>query len=719
MESSAFRNRISNFNQREKDRINAALSLAESRGPGPALEIASVILDINLDGDTVAAALLLDCAGVPLTEKFGADIARLVEGVRKTGDIQAGNKTIREAENIRKMLFAMADDIRVIFIKLAERLCAMRNLDKGPANPAPPEPPASAKPPPEPLQQKAVAQECLDIYAPLADRLGISWIKDELEDLALKRLNREAYHQIREIVSEKREERNEFLDRIQADIQREAAASGIPIEVSSRAKHFYSIYQKMRRRNKAAGDLYDLFGIRILCGSIEHCYTLLGLVHRLWKPLEGRFKDYIAMPKSNGYQSLHTTVIVPGPRESEAEQPAHTEQPVHIAQPVHTARPVHTAGAPGERTLEIQIRTREMHHVAEFGVASHWLYKKGSARELVRPVDISIVNRLRDWKTAELAGAPPEMPAEQSVRDSKTFLEELRREILKDSIYVFTPMGKVVELPAGATPLDFAYSIHSAIGNHCVGAKADGSIIPLSSELRNTQVVEILTSPQAHPHINWLRIVKTSKARSKIRAWLEQNDESLIIEKNVVARKKAEPEKPAEKSPENPPQNPLPQRIIRQDEHSLQVRVEDEKNLMIRFARCCHPVTGDPIIGYISRGRGIIIHRRNCANIANIPDFEERKIEAEWENALSVLVKRFKIEAKLRTNLFSEIEGAVRKHQGHLIEGRLEETAANRLTGFFTMQLESPDSLRRVIKNIRGIPGVHSIRELPGSESHE
>ncbi|MDR2747439.1 MAG: HD domain-containing protein [Treponema sp.] len=683
----AFMDRVSGFSPREQDQIRTALSLGKGEELERSVEIASILLDIGLDGDTVAAALLLGVETTAPEERFGAAIARLVEGVRKTAEISAGNKTIREAENIRKMLFAMAGDIRVIFIKLTERLCAMRRAEDIP-----------------PQQQKAVAQECLDIYAPLADRLGISWIKDELEDLALKQLNREAYNQIKDIVSEKRGERNEFLDRIQADIQREAAAAGIPIEVSSRAKHFYSIYQKMRRRNKAAGDLYDLFGIRILCDSIEHCYTLLGLVHRLWKPLEGRFKDYIAIPKSNGYQSLHTTVIagLPGDRSLPS----------------------------GGRTLEIQIRTREMHHVAEYGVASHWLYKKGSSRDLVRPVDISIVNRLRDWKNAaaeeEGPGESPEAAlaeknAGQNIRDSKSFLEELKREILKDSIYVFTPMGKVIELPAGATPIDFAYSIHSVIGEHCVGAKADGSIIPLSSELRNTQVVEILTSPQAHPHINWLRIVKTAKARGKIRSWLEQNDDSIIIEKNVVAKKKPgqETEKPAEKTAESPAEIPAVQRVIRQDEHVLQVRVEDEKNLMIRFARCCRPVTGDPIIGYISRGRGIIIHRRNCSNLANMPDFEERKIEAEWENAVSVLVKRFKIEAKLRTSLFSEIEGAVRKHQGHLIEGRLEETAANRLTGFFTMQLESPDSLKRIIRNIRGIPGLYSIHELSGGENHE
>jgi GTP pyrophosphokinase len=398
------------------------------------------------------------------------------------------------------------------------------------------------------------------------------------------------------------------------------------------------------------------------------------------------------MPKSNGYQSLHTTVMSSSPGD-EAD----------------TGGPGAGRSHPAEgRMLEIQIRTREMHHIAENGVASHWLYKKGTSRELVRPVDISIVNRLRNWKT-EAEG--------DEQWGSGSFLEDMKREILGDSIYVFTPQGKVIELPAGATPIDFAYSIHSAIGEHCVGAKAGGSILPLSSELRNTQVVEILTSPQAHPHLNWLRMVKTAKARSKIRSWLEQNDDSIIIEKNVVAKKK----------PAGPEPAPVPakgfvqakdfapvQRVLQQDADAtiLHVRVEDEKNLMIRFARCCRPVTGDPIIGYGSRGRGIIIHRKNCSNLTNIPDFEERKIETEWENAGSVLVKHFKIEARLSADLFSEIEGAVRKHQGHLIEGRLEETAANRLTGFFTMQLESPASLKRVIKNIRGIPGVYSIQTL-------
>jgi GTP pyrophosphokinase len=672
-----FENKIKSYGLRDQERIESAL--AADGGPRPA-GMAAILADLNLDADTLIAALVLNAhenAALTLPEiesRFGRDPALLAEGAARIARVPAKNKTLQEAENIRNMLFAMVRDIRVIFIKLADQLYALRTGEEI-----------------APAQRKQLARESLDVYAPLAGRLGISRIKDELEDLALKQINGEVYRQIKQIVAEKRGERQDFLNRIQGEIEREAAAAGLSVEVYSRAKHFYSIYQKMRRRNKASADLYDLFGIRIICESIENCYTLLGLVHRLWKPLEGRFKDYIAMPKSNGYQSLHTTVMVPFPGAG--------------------------SEAGDTRLVEIQIRTREMHHVAENGIASHWLYKRGSSRELVRPVDISIINRLKDWKETESGGQG---------RDSKDFLEEIKREILKDSIYVFTPQGKVIELPAGATPIDFAYHIHSAIGEHCAGAKADGSIIPLSSELENTQVVEILTSSRAHPHINWLRIVKTAKARNKIRAWLQQNDEAIIIEKNVVAKKKSPPPLPSPPPTEKSRETPAVQEVIPGpgiETNIFRVRVEDEKNLMIRFARCCRPITGDPIIGYISRGRGIIIHRKNCGNLANIPDFEERKIDTEWENAGTVLVKRFKIEARSpgapetgnrssSPDLFSEIEGAARKNQGHLIEGRLEETSPSRMTGFFTMQLEAPGDLKKVLKNIRGIPGILAIKEL-------
>jgi GTP pyrophosphokinase len=658
---------IKDFSEQEQEHIRKLLPRSGIESP------ALILLRLGLDAETVIAALLLE---EKEPEPYGAGVARLVEEVRKIGDVSATNKTIQEAEHVRKMLFAMASDIRVIIIKLAERLAKLQDIENFPE-----------------AERKGLAQECLDVYAPLADRLGISWLKDQLEDFSLKQINRDAYNQIKTIVAEKRDERNQFLEKVQNDIKREAENAHINTEVSSRAKHFYSIYQKMKKRNKAAGDLFDLFGIRLLCDSVESCYNLLGLVHRLWKPLEGRFKDYIAMPKSNGYQSLHTTVIVPWNT---------------AAGNIFGSNTVGSGSDQGEgRILEIQIRSFGMHHVAENGIASHWLYKKGVFSETVRPVDISIVNRLKDWKQ------------DSGDFNAENFWEEIKQEILKDSIYVFTPMGKVIELPSGSSPIDFAYAIHTAVGEHCSGAKSNGAIIPLGSELENTQVVEILTSPSAHPHLNWLRMVKTSKARSKIRAWLEQNDDSIIIDRNVVAKKKNAAAKTApEPEPKPPPETQPIQRVLQPDSDAgiLQVRLDSDpnprqKNMMIRFAQCCRPVIGDAIIGYISRGRGIIIHRKNCSNIANIPDFEERKIETQWENT-QALVKRFKIEAKMSADLFSEIEGAVRKRQGHLIEGRLEETAPNRLTGFFTVQLEDTADLKAVMKNIRGIPAVYSIQNL-------
>jgi GTP pyrophosphokinase len=709
----AFKEKIRIYDAKAQSRIIQALEWIQGlREDNPAGEAgllqsfasAAILMELNLDQDTIIATLLLYSAvtpGVPslppkplrlkktadkpapstgqsitlktIREKFGPIIALLVDGVVRIRNISATNKTMAEADHVRKMFFAMAKDIRVIFIKLADTLCYMRTLERLPRE-----------------RRRIAAQECLDIYAPLADRLGIFWIKAELEDLSLKHLNREAYQQIKELVALKRGDRQQFLDTVQQRIMQEAAAVGIHIQVFSRAKHFYSIYHKMRKRNKEAQDIYDFFGIRILCDSVEHCYTLLGLVHRLWKPLDGRFKDYIAMPKSNGYQSLHTTVMA-------------------------------FAGNPEGKVLEIQIRTEEMHHIAEYGVASHWLYKKAATRDVVRPLDISIVNRLRAWNTQVMQ---PQAGEHMEIPSSESFLENIQQELLKDSIYVFTPQGKVIELPAGATAIDFAYHIHSAIGEHCLAAKADGAIIPLSSELKNTQVVEILTSPTAHPHLNWLRLVKTSRARNRIRSWLQQHDDSLIIEKNVVAKKKPAKENPsqgkehpvkehlqglsAEEKAPPPVQWVLPQQLP--EGNTLHVRVEDEKNLMIRFARCCRPVTGDPIIGYVSRGRGIIIHRKHCSNLTNIPDFEERKIPTTWENADPVLVKRFKVESRLSADLFSEIEGAARKYQGHLIEGRLEETAANRLTGFFTLQLEQAADVKKIMKNIRGIPAVFTIQ---------
>jgi len=653
-EQNEFLEKINSISQNDRERILKAIAWAQQESINVKTGAASVLVDLNLDTDTVIATLLAEASGKAVEVKnqeeklsslFGSQTAMLIMNYAKISRLSATNKTILEAENIRNMLLAMTDDIRVILITLAEKLYSLRTPDLIP-----------------PEKLKNFAQECLDIYAPLANRLGISKIKDELEDLSLKFLNREAYQQIKDIVSVKRAERLKFLSQAREALITEAEKSGIKISVSSRPKHFYSIYMKMRKRNKSAEEIFDLFGMRIICETIEQCYTLLGIVHSLWKPGAGHFRDYIANPKSNGYQSLHTSVIVEG------------------------------------WLLEIQIRTEEMHSLAENGVASHWLYKKGSTHEQIQLSDITTVNKLRNWRYGN---------NEQSAASS--WLKEIKKEIFKNTIYVFTPQGKVIALSAGATPIDFAYCVHSAIGDHCMGAKANGAIIPLSRKLQNTEVIEILTNTTAHPHLSWLSIAKTSKARNKIRSWLKKNDDSIAAEKNIVAKKK--PVAPEILPTSSAGSLPLQQVINAAPSDILSVKIEQEKNILLHFARCCNPVVGDFITGYVSRGRGIIIHRKDCPNLANIPDFEGRQIKAEWENPKSALVKRFRIESKLQLNLFSEIEGAVRKYHGHLIEGRLEERSANRLTGFFTMQLERAEDIRAVLKNIKSIPGLISLQQ--------
>jgi GTP pyrophosphokinase len=649
-----------------------------------------------------------------IAARFGEEVALIVSGVTRLADLRARNRTVHAAEGIRKMLFAMTKDIRVIIVKLADKLDSMRTLRWLPEE-----------------RQKVIATECLDIYAPLADRLGVSWLKDELEDLALKVLNREAFDQIKDIVAEKKEERESFLARVEAAIHEASRAEGFAaagtvattaggrVEVQARAKHFYSIYQKMRRRAKGAEELFDLFGVRLICPSENDCYTLLGLVHRLWKPIEGRFKDYIAMPKANGYRSLHTTVMC-------------------------------FEG----RLLEVQIRTADMHRVAEFGVASHWLYKKGSGAEQPRPEDLGIVNRLKAWSDFLSSGAE--------------FLEEIKRELLRDSIFVFTPQGDVIELPAGAGPLDFAFAIHSDVGMRCVGAKADGQIVSLDGELRNTQVVEILTSPAAHPTMNWLALAKTTKARSKIRAWLVQSGQVLAIEKNIVAKNivakniiakniVAKNTVVGRKAGPTPPHGaghaaghgtvPLSHNATPQargeeerrlefeakptapgpDGATLEFRAYDPgeevrneragvaiggaRGLVIRIAGCCRPVTGDPIAGYVSRGRGIIVHRADCRTLRAIPDFGERGIAVSWEAMSPFVTARFRLTARRSPDLFSEIESAVRKFRGHLREGRLGERSDGSYEGSFTMEVEQLEDVRRVIKAVRGIPSVLTIQE--------
>ena len=642
-----------NIDSSGKERILAVLQSAQETG----LDTASILLELGMDTETLVTALLRSVSD-PVLSASSATSDLLLSELAKIDDLTTDTKTIYEAQNIRNMIFTLVSDIRVILIKLAEKLTTLRTENSVD-------------------EHKSVARECIDIYAPIAGRLGISWLKNELEDLSLKYLNRETYQQIKELVAAKRGERSSFLEYVQKIVQAESEAAGITVEVESRAKHFYSVYMKMRKRGISAQKIYDLSAIRVICGSVENCYTLLGIMHRLWKPVNGCLKDYIARPKPNGYQSLHTSVIIN--RENEEEG----------------------------KTLEIQIRTEEMHQMAEHGVASHWLYKKGSSKDLVEAKDIGIVNEMMNWKQNQ-----------QSSGDfSPLWLEGIKAEILRKSIYVFTPQGKVLKLPQGATPIDFAYHVHTAVGERCNGAKANGVIIPLSAPLKNTQVIEILTSPSAQPHLKWLELAKSSKARSKIRAWLDKERETPSVEKASESKKKSsEPAILAASSLSGKEQlQAQANKVVHPLTAVLHVQVQQEKNLMVRFARCCNPITGDRIIGYVSRGRGIIIHREDCSSIVCNPEFENRLIEVQWDSAKSALVKRFKIEAKPSLNLISEIKTAIQKRQGNLIEENFEESDGNKLTGFFTIQVVKAEDLKSLIRSIRMIPGILAIQAVDGN----
>jgi GTP pyrophosphokinase len=611
------------------------------------LAVAEILVDAHMDSQTVIAALLhdtLEDTGLTrreLRREYGKEVEALVGGVTKISQIRGMSKTAQQAETIRKMLFAMVKDIRVIMIKLADKLHNMRTLEYL-----------------EDGSRKRIATECLEIYAPLAGRLGMSRIKDELEDLSFRVLNPRAWEQIQRYVDEGEHGRSEFLAVMEQGVRREAEAAGIQVLVETRVKHFYSIYRKMRKKGRALDEIFDLEGLRLLCDTTGQCYELLGLVHSLWMPIEGRFKDYIAMPKSNLYQSLHTTVM----------------------------------GHEG-KMLEIQIRTHAMHRTAEEGIAAHWLYKPDAAGQAVKAEQLTIINMLKSWDSSAVA--------------SPEFLEEIKRELLKDSIYVFTPKGDVIEMPKGATALDFAYHIHTEVGNHCSGAKADGVPIQLKEELANTQVIEILTAQNARPHLNWLRFARTHRARAKIRHWLALNEPDLIFDRNIVARKKAEPPPSAPRKPAEKPPEPET-RIL--DQTKVGIRIGEERNLMIHIAGCCQPASGDRIIGYVSRGRGIIVHKASCPNVRNIPEIQERHIEVQWETVSPKATRRFQVTARAGGNLFSEVEGALKKFHGHLIEGKLEDSGLDTLEGFFTVELDDAGDFGKVMKSLRTVPSVVNIR---------
>lgn len=544
------------------------------------LRLAKVLADSKLDADAVITGILhtirdFGVSPEEIGKTFGEQIEKLLQGTNKIMYLPINSKTLRQADAIRKMIFAMVDDVRIILVKIADRLDRIRNIKSL-----------------EPERQRILAEEIIDIWAPLADRLGMQTAKNEFEDLSLRYTNPKAYNQIEAIVAQSKEERAEFLNSAVKKIQQKAEKAGISVTITSRAKHFYSIYQKMRKRNKSASELYDLLALRILCNSNAECYQLVGIVHSLWLPMDGRFKDYIAVPKANGYQSLHTTVICEG------------------------------------KPLEIQIRTYEMHNMAEHGIASHWLYKKGTNHDLVEADKLEIFNKLQSLK--------------ESILTNGADFETLKNELLGDEIFVFTPAGDVKKLPAGATAIDFAYSVHSAIGEKIVAAKADGKIIPITKPLQNTQIIEIITNPQAHPTEAQLGNVKTSKAHQKIHSWLMANDptfserlalqstaesvpaagEGLLQAGSVTVSPRKQRKKHFKKNEDHPEKTSRTRKPV---------LVQGEKRVLYNFAQCCNPYYPDVICGYVTRTKGVTIHRADCLIYQRIPEKEKRSVEVTWD----------------------------------------------------------------------------------------
>jgi guanosine-3',5'-bis(diphosphate) 3'-pyrophosphohydrolase len=698
--------------------------------------VAKICAGMRLDTETLCAALLHDTVedtSASLDDvraRFGDDIAQLVDGVTKLAGITFQSRDEQQAENYRKMMVAMATDIRVILIKLADRLHNMRTLS------------AMSK-----QKQIDKAKETLDIFAPLAHRLGIHSIKWELEDLAFSTLHPRKYAEMKSLVSQQRTEREGYVERAGRYLKQELSAVGIEAEVSGRAKHFYSIYSKMTKKGREFNEIYDLTAMRVIVDSVRDCYGAIGIIHSLWKPLPGRFKDYIAMPRFNLYQALHTTVIGP-------------------------------EGLP----LEIQIRTSQMHYTAEYGVAAHWIYKKGGpaagARAASRQDGRSVAPPGVDDGDGTADVAKPAwlrhlLDWQQELQDPREFMETLKIDLFEDEVFVFTPKGEVKSLPAGATPLDFAYSVHTDVGHRCVGAKVSGKITPLHYRLQSGDIVEILTSKQERgPSRDWLSLVKTSRARNKIRAWFtrerredsehrgrEQLQDALRkqglpaqrftgsalladviremgfrkaddfyvalgqakISNNVVVNKLMQrlkqgdsvtDERPGEKLVREKEERPRPLGTASR----YGIKVEGISDVMVRLAKCCRPVPGDDIVGYISLGRGITIHRDSCNNVKALMKDPERFTKVGWDgiNETSFRVE-LQVDAWDRTRLLEDLSRTFAEAGINILEARCT-VSHPMVKNRFVVEVADTGSLKNCITRLRNVDSVFdAYRVAPGS----
>jgi GTP pyrophosphokinase len=658
------------------------------------LAVTDILADLHLDGETLATAMLHDVVEdtyltlEDLEREFGPTIARLVAGVTKLEKISLASAEQMQADNIRKMLVAMAEDIRVVLIKLADRLHNMRTI--------------SALPPP---RRQRMARETLDVYAPLAHRLGMWQIKWELEDLAFSHVDPEAYNGVVRSIRGKRREREAFVSEISEILEKELERVDITADISGRPKHVYSIWRKMEQLEKPIEEIYDLIAIRVAVDSIKDCYGVLGVVHSLWKPVPGRFKDYIAMPKSNGYQSLHTTVV------------SHNGEP-----------------------MEIQIRTHEMHAMAEYGVAAHWHYKEGTKADPRQDEKFGWLRLLMEWQ--------------KDVLDSDRFIDHVKVDIFQDEVFVFTPKGDVRNLPSGSTPVDFAYRIHTEVGHRCIGAKVNGRMVGLDTVLQSGDIVEILTTRSPHgPSRDWLGFVKTSSAREKIRQWFkrERRDENIVrgremLDKELrrvqqrslsgvqeatlraVAREYSYEDlndfyaavgygdispqsvllKLAAKEPQTdgvlPPIPTTPRERL-----TGSVRVRGTRDLLTSLAQCCRPVAGDAILGYITRGKGVTVHRQDCANVRN-PLHPDRIIEVEWDREAGQLFPvGLKVEAWDRTGLLRDIAAVIANNNINLTGVEVQVYDDKTAVVSATVEVASLADLARLLERIEQVKDVHSV----------
>ena len=676
------------------------------------IDVAEILAELGMDTNTIAAGLLhdvledTDCTYKEMSDMFNEEIASLVNGVTKLGKIEYKSKQEQQADNVRKMLLAMAKDIRVIIIKLADRLHNMRTLKFMPKE-----------------KQKLKAKETLDIYAPLAHRLGMSKIKWELEDLSFRYLHEEEYYDLVRQIAEKRVEREAYISSIIDDLYKNLEESGIDSDIEGRPKHFYSIYRKMVNKNKTIEQIFDLTAIRILVNSVKDCYGVLGIVHTIYKPIPGRFKDYIAMPKPNMYQSLHTTVI-----------------------------------GPQGKTFEIQIRTFDMHKTAEYGIAAHWKYKEGDAGEDKEKGFEKKLAWLRDM-----------LEWQKETSDAEEFMEGFKIDLFSDEIFVFTPKGVVINLASGSTPIDFAYRIHTDVGNRCIGAKVNGKIVPLDYKLKTGEIVEIITSQSAKgPNMDWLNIAKSNQAKSKIKSWLKKakKDENInkgkeLLEKELrkqgvilseitkgdsyerlakrynihnsddiyaavgvgsisasafVSRLKEENLGDKVKQSDEEIAKNIEEHIAKSDrvsknESSYGITVKGESNLMIRFARCCNPVPGDEIQGYITKGRGVSVHRTDCSNLKSLIDYDPNKVvDVSWGMSKGAsYVAEVRVKSDDRMGVLSDIMKVITDSGLHLNALNANSAKGNEALINIKVKIDSVEQLRELMKKIRRLKGVTDV----------